>query len=41
MSRAVAGGFLIGVPVLFNVGLGLLAQRFDYPDVLLRPPTRC
>ena len=37
MSRAVAGGFLIGVPVLFNVGFGLLAQRFDYPDVLRRP----
>ena len=37
MSRAVAGGLLIGVPVLFNVGFGLLAQRFDYPDVLRRP----
>jgi hypothetical protein len=37
VSRAVAGGFLIGVPVLFNVGFGLLAQRFDYPDVLRRP----
>jgi len=37
VSRTVAGGFLIGVPILFNVGFGLLAQRFDYPDVLRRP----
>lgn len=37
MSRTVAGGFLIGVPILFNVGFTLLAQRFDYPDVLRQP----
>jgi hypothetical protein len=37
VSRTIAGGFLIGVPILFNVGFGLLAQRFDYPDVLRRP----
>jgi hypothetical protein len=37
VSRTVAGGFLIGVPILFNVGFGLLARRFDYPDVLRRP----
>ena len=28
---------LIAVPVLFNVTFTLLAQRFDYPDVLRRP----
>jgi hypothetical protein len=28
---------LIAVPILFNVGFTLLAQRFDYPDVLRRP----
>jgi Domain of unknown function (DUF4386) len=32
-----AGIVLIAVPILFNVGFGLLAQRFDYPDVLRRP----
>jgi hypothetical protein len=37
VSRTVAGSFLIGVPILFNVGFGLLAQRFDYPGVLRRP----
>jgi len=37
MSRTVAGAFLIGVPVLFNVGFTLLARRFDYPEVLRRP----
>jgi hypothetical protein len=33
----ITGAFLIVVPVLFNVGFTLLAQRFDYPDVLRRP----
>jgi len=37
MSRTVAGVFLIVVPILFNAGFTLLAQRFDYPDVLRRP----
>jgi len=37
MSQTVAGVFLIGVPILFNVGFTLLAQRFDYPDVLRQP----
>src|SRR4051812_44484117 len=37
MSQTVAGAFLIGVPVLFNAGFTLLAQRFDYPDVLRKP----
>src|SRR3954464_14701091 len=37
MSEAVAAAFLIGVPILFNVGFGMLASRFDYPDVLRRP----
>ncbi len=32
-----AGVLLIVVPVLFNVGFTLLAQRFDYPDVLRLP----
>jgi len=32
-----AGMVLIAVPVLFNVGFTLLAQRFDYPDILRRP----
>jgi Domain of unknown function (DUF4386) len=37
MSEAVTGATLIAVPVLFNAGFTLLAQRFDYPDVLRRP----
>jgi hypothetical protein len=37
MREAVAGGFLIGVPIVFNVGFTLLAQRFGYPDVLREP----
>ncbi|HYH59093.1 MAG TPA: DUF4386 domain-containing protein [Thermoleophilaceae bacterium] len=28
---------MIAVPILFNVGFALLAQRFDYPDVLRQP----
>ena len=36
-EQAVAGTALIAVPILFNAGFTLLAQRFDYPDVLRRP----
>jgi hypothetical protein len=32
-----AGIVLIATPILFNVGFTLLAQRFDYPDILRRP----
>jgi Domain of unknown function (DUF4386) len=31
------GVLLIALPVAFNVSFGLLAARFDYPDVLRRP----
>ena len=37
MSETVTGLVMIGVPVLFNVGFAMLAQRFDYPDILRRP----
>lgn len=37
MSEAVTGAVLIAVPILFNVGFTLLAQRFEYPDVLRQP----
>jgi len=38
MSASVAAAILlIGVPIAFNVAFGLLAARFDYPDVLRRP----
>lgn len=33
----VAGVLLLALPVAFNVGFGLLAARFDYPDILRRP----
>ncbi len=36
-AQTVAGLFLILLPVAFNVAFGLLAARFDYPDVLRRP----
>ena len=36
-EQCVAGVVLIATPVLFNVGFTLLAQRFDYPDILRRP----
>jgi uncharacterized protein DUF4386 len=36
-EQVVAGIVLIAVPILFNAGFTLLAQRFDYPDVLRRP----
>jgi hypothetical protein len=29
---------LIAMPVLFNLFFGLLQARFDYPDILRRPP---
>jgi hypothetical protein len=31
------GALLIGVPILFNATFALLAQRFDYPDILREP----
>ena len=38
MSTArVAGVFLIAMPVAFNTAFGMLAARFDYPDILRRP----
>lgn len=38
MSTAtLAGLLLIALPVAFNVTFGMLATRFDYPDVLRRP----
>jgi hypothetical protein len=40
MSTAtVAGLLLIAVPIAFNVSFGMLAARFEYPDVLRRPTT--
>jgi hypothetical protein len=36
-EQDVAGVALIVVPLLFNAGFMLLAQRFDYPDILRRP----
>jgi hypothetical protein len=36
-EESVAGITLIAVPILFNAGFALLAQRFEYPDVLRRP----
>jgi hypothetical protein len=38
-ETTVAGALLIAEPVAFNVAFGLLAARFDYPDVLRRPTT--
>src|SRR4051795_7271261 len=38
MSTAtVAGLFLVLVPIAFNVAFGMLAARFDYPDILRKP----
>ena len=37
MSKTVTGAVLIAVPILFNAGFTLLAQRSDYPDVLRQP----
>jgi hypothetical protein len=36
-ATTIAGVLLIAVPVAFNAAFGLLAARFDYPDVLRRP----
>jgi uncharacterized protein DUF4386 len=36
-TSGAAAVLLIAVPVAFNVAFGLLAARFDYPDVLRRP----
>ena len=36
-TTTLAGLLLIATPVAFNVTFGLLAARFDYPDVLRRP----
>ena len=38
MSEQTAAGIvLIATPLVFNAGFTLLAQRFDYPDILRRP----
>jgi hypothetical protein len=37
MSETVTGIVMIGVPILFNAGFAMLAQRFDYPDILRQP----
>jgi hypothetical protein len=36
-EQQIAGIVLIAAPILFNTGFTLLAQRFDYPDILRRP----
>jgi hypothetical protein len=36
-TTTIAGLLPIGVPVAFNAAFGLLAARFDYPDVLRKP----
>jgi hypothetical protein len=36
-TQTVTGLVLIVLPVAFNVAFGLLAARFDYPDVLRKP----
>jgi hypothetical protein len=33
----VAGVLLVALPVAFNVAFGVLAAKFDYPDILRRP----
>jgi hypothetical protein len=38
MSTATLGGLaLIALPIAFNAAFGLLASRFDYPEILRRP----
>jgi uncharacterized protein DUF4386 len=32
-----AGLLLVAMPLAFNVSFGMLAARFDYPDILRRP----
>ena len=34
---SLAGVVLIVLPIAFNVAFGMLAARFDYPDVLRQP----
>jgi hypothetical protein len=36
-TTTVAGLFLIALPIAFNVSFGVLAARFDYPDILRKP----
>jgi len=36
-TTTVAGLLLIVVPIAFNVAFGVLAARFDYPDILRQP----
>lgn len=36
-TELVAGVLLILLPIAFNLCFSLLAQRFDYPDILRRP----
>jgi hypothetical protein len=36
-TEVVAGVLLILLPIAFNVCFSLLAQRFEYPDILRRP----
>jgi len=36
-TQTVAGIVLIAMPIAFNLAFGLLAARFDYPDILRRP----
>src|SRR3954462_12344132 len=36
-TETAAGVLLVVLPVAFNAGFGLLAARFDYPDILRRP----
>ena len=37
---SLAGVVLIVLPIAFNVAFGMLAARFDYPDVLRKPDPR-
>ena len=37
MSTATFAGLLLIVIPAFNVAFGMLAARFDYPDILRRP----
>jgi hypothetical protein len=36
-TSTAAASFLVAVPVAFKVAFGLLAARFNYPDILCRP----
>src|SRR5215212_2703265 len=36
-AETAAGALLIALPLAFNALFGLLAARFDYPDILRRP----